>query len=55
MAQVGDVPEKTFSLEKVEGTVKLTMMVEIPQFCTIQVHGITEVKCHDKRLILQYN
>ena len=50
MAQVGDVPEKTFSLDKVEGTVKLTKMVEIPPFCTIQVHGITEVKDHDKRV-----
>ena len=50
MAQVGDVPEKTFSLDKVEGTVKLTKVVGIPSFCTIQVHRITEVKNHDKRV-----
>ena len=48
MARVGDVPEKTFSLDKVEGTVKLTKTVEIPPFCPIQVHRITKVKDHDK-------
>ena len=48
MDQVGDVSEKSFSLDKVEGTVKLTKMVEIPPFCTIQVHGTMKVKDHDK-------
>ena len=43
------MPEKTFSLDKVEGRVKLTKTVEIPPFCTIQVHGIMEVRDHDKR------
>ena len=52
MAQVGDVSEKTFSLDKVEGTVKLIKMVEIPPFSTIQVHGIMKVKGHDKRINL---
>ena len=41
--------EKTFSLDKVEGTVKCIKMVEIPPFHTIHVHGITKVKDHDKR------
>ena len=50
MAQVRDVPEKTFSMDKVEGTVKLTKMVEIPPCHTIQFHGIMEVKDHDKRV-----
>ena len=50
MVWVGDVSEKPFSLDKVEGTVKLTKTVEIPPFCTIQVHGITKVKDHDKRV-----
>ena len=50
MAQVGDVPEKTFSLDKTEGAVKFTKTVEIPPFCTIQVHGITKVENHDKRV-----
>ena len=44
MAQVGNVPKKTFSLDKVEGTVKLTKTVGIPPFCTIQGHGITEIR-----------
>ena len=34
--------------EMVEGTVKLTKTAEIPLFSTIQVHGMTEVKGHDK-------
>ena len=42
MAQVGDVPETTFSIDKAEGTVKLTKMVEIPPYCTIQVQGNRE-------------
>ena len=50
MAWVGDVPEKTFSLIKVEETVKLIKIIEIPPFPTIQVHGIMEVKDHDKRV-----
>ena len=56
-ALVGDVPEKHFSLDKVEGTVKLSKTVEIPPFCTKQVHGITKVKDHDKRvnIILEPN
>ena len=52
MAQVGDVSEKTFSLDRIEGTVKLTKTVEIPPFSTIQVHVIMEVKGHDKRINL---
>ena len=52
MASVGDVSEKTFSLDKVEGTVKLTKMVEISPFSTIQAHGIMKVKGHDKRINL---
>ena len=51
MAQVGDKPEKTF-LDKVDRSVKLTKTVEIPLFSTIQVHGITKVKSHDKRVLL---
>ena len=31
---------------------KLTKTVEISQFCTIQVHGLTKVKGHDKRVII---
>ena len=50
MAQIGDISEKPFSLDKVEGTMKLTKMVEIPLFCTIHIHGITKVKGHDKRI-----
>ena len=50
MAQVGDASEKTFSLDKVDRTVKLTKTVEIPPFSAIQVHGIRKVKCHDKRV-----
>ena len=50
MAQVGDILKKTFSLDKVGGTMKLTKTVEIPPFCTIHVHGITKVKGHDKRV-----
>ena len=45
-----DVSQKTFSLDKVQGTVKLTKMVEIPQFHTIQVHRTTKVKGHDRRV-----
>ena len=52
MAQVVAVSEKTFSLDKIEGNVKLTMMVETPLFSTIQVHGITKIKGHDKRVNL---
>ena len=50
MARVEDVPEKTFSLNKVEGTMKVAKMVEISPFCTIQVHGNMKVKDHDKRV-----
>ena len=50
MAKVGDISEKTFSLDKVEQTMKLTKIVEIPPFCIIQVHGIMRVKGHDKRV-----
>ena len=52
MSQVGDVSEKTFSLDKVEEMVKLTKMLELPPFSTIQVHGIMKVKGHDKRFDL---
>ena len=52
MAQVGDKAEKTFSLDKVDRTVKLTKTVEIPPFSTIQVHGMMKVKRHDKRVNL---
>ena len=50
IAQVGDMSGKPFSMDEVEGTVKLTKKVEIPPFCTIQVHGIMKVKGHDKRV-----
>ena len=50
MAQVEDRSRKTFSLDLVEGTVKLTKTVEIPPFSTIQVQGITKVKGHDKKV-----
>ena len=50
MAQVKDKSMKTFSLDKVDGAVKLTKTVEIPPFSTIQVHGIMKVKGHDKRV-----
>ena len=49
MAWVGDMSEKAFSLDKVEGTVKHTKMVEILPFHTIHIHGIMKVKSHDKR------
>ena len=52
MAWVEDKSEKTFFLDKVDGIVKLTKTVEIPQFSTIQVHGMTKVKGHDKRINL---
>ena len=52
MAQVEDKSEKTFSLDKVDGTVKLTKTMEIPPFSTIQVYGITKVEGHDKRVNL---
>ena len=48
MAWVEGKSEKTFSLDKVDGTVKHTKAVEIPPFSTIQVHGITKVNGHDK-------
>ena len=50
MVQIEDVSEKPFSLDKVEGTVKLTKMVELPPDCTIQVHGIMKLKDQDKRV-----
>ena len=50
MTQAGDISEKTYSLDKVEGTVKLTKIVEIPAFHTIHVHGIMKVKGHDMRV-----
>ena len=49
MAWVKNDTENVFSLDKVDGTVKLTKTVEIPPFSTIQVHGITKVKGHDKK------
>ena len=52
MTQVEDKSAKTFSLDKVGGTIKLTKTVETPPFSTIQVHGITKVKGHDKRVNL---
>ena len=42
--------EKTFSLDNVEGTAKLTKTIEILPFHTINIHGITKVKGHDKRV-----
>ena len=50
LAWVGDTLEKTFSLDKVEETVKLTKTVEIPPFHTIHIHGIMNMKGHDKRV-----
>ena len=50
MAWVGDISEKTFSLDKVDRSVKLTKMVEIPPFHMIHIHGITKVKVNDKRV-----
>ena len=50
MAQVEDKLKKTFSLDQVGGTVKLTKTVDIPPFSTIQVHAITKVKGHDKKV-----
>ena len=44
--------EKTFSLDRVEGTVKQTKTIEIPPFSTIQVHGMTKVKGHEKKVNL---
>ena len=52
MAPVEDKSEKTFSLDKVGGTMKLNKTVEIPPFSTKQVHGIMKVKGHDKRINL---
>ena len=52
MAQYEDKSEKTFSLDKANRTVKVTKTVEIPPFSTIQVHGTTKVKGHDKRVNL---
>ena len=46
------VKEKVFSLDRVEGTVKLTKTIEIHQFGTIQVHGMTNVKGHNKKVNL---
>ena len=40
LAPVGDVPEETFSLDMIEGKVKVAKTVELSPFCTIQVHGI---------------
>ena len=50
MARFEDKSEKTFSLDNVDGTVKLTKTVGIPPFRTIKVHGITKVKGHHKRV-----
>ena len=52
MAKVEDKTKETCSLDKVDGTVKLTKTVEIPPFSTIQVHGIMKVKGYDKRVNL---
>ena len=52
MARVENKSKKTFSLDKVDGTVKFTKTVEVPPFCTIHVHGIMKVKGHDKRVNL---
>ena len=43
-----DESVKTFSFDKVYGTMKLTRTVEIPLINVIQVHGIMKVKDHDK-------
>ena len=50
MARVGDVLEKTFFPDKIDETVKLTKMLDIPPSCTIIVHGIMKMKDHDKRV-----
>ena len=52
MVWVEDKSKETFSLNQVEGTVKLTKTVEILPSSTIQVHGIMKVKGHDKRVNL---
>ena len=52
IAWVEDKSEKTFFLDKVAGTVKVTKTVGIPPFSTIQVHGIMKVKGHDMRVNL---
>ena len=51
MPWVKNDTEKVFSLDKVDGTVKLTKTLEILPFSTIQVHEITKVKGHDKKFI----
>ena len=50
MALVEDKLRKPFSLDQVDGPVKLAKTVEIPLFSTIQVRGITKVKGHEKRV-----
>ena len=52
MAWVEDKSEKTFSPDKVDGTVKAIKTVRIPLFSTIQVHGIMKINDHDKRVNL---
>ena len=52
MAWAEDKLKKTFSLDQVDRTVNLTKTVEIPPFSIIQVHGITKVKGHDKKVNL---
>ena len=50
MAWVKDKSKNTFSLDKVDGTVKI---VEISTFSTIQVYRIMKVKGHEKRVTLK--
>ena len=52
MAQVDNETEKVFSLDRVEGTVKLSKTIELPPFSTIQVHGMIKVKGHNKKVNL---
>ena len=52
MAQVRIESRKVFSLNRVEGTLKLTKSVEIPPFSTKQVQGMTKVKGHNKKVNL---
>ena len=52
MAQVRNETGKVFSLDRVEGSVKLTKTIEIPPFSTKQIKGMTKVKGHDKKVNL---
>ena len=49
IAQIKNETWKDFSLDRVEGTVKLTKTIEIPPFGTKQIQGVTRVKGHNKK------